>query len=164
MTVPACQDAGMRPERHSTYRSLAYTLGAGGLAVVVTGSFLPWLQSGEVRRNSYASFGELRRLIGFHGPAEAATRTWPLLGICAALVVIAALAGLVRTSAAFGLLTAAWTSAVSGAVLAQDGANGVRIVPVGPGVTLTGDIAVIVAAILTLTLRARRPQPVRSPR
>lgn len=149
--------------RHSTARSLAYALGAGGLIAVVAGSFLPWLRSGEVRRNSYASFGELRRLIGFHGAAEAATRIWPLLGVCAAAVVLAALAGLVRTAVALGLLTAAWTGTVSGTVLAQGGAGGVQIVPFGPAVTITGDIALILAAILTLAFRARRPEPVRSP-
>lgn len=154
----------MRPARHSSCPSLAYALGAGGLVGVVAGTFLPWLRSGQVRRNSYASFGELRRLIGFHGPAEAATHSWPLLGVCTAAVVIAALAGLARTAAVLGLLTAAWTATVSAAVLAQDNAKGVRIVMVGPAVTITGDIALILAAILTLTFRARRPETVRSPR
>jgi hypothetical protein len=43
----------MTRERSSASSTvLANTLGTSGLLAVVLGTFLPWLRSGEVRRNS----------------------------------------------------------------------------------------------------------------
>src|SRR4051812_13154865 len=129
---------------------LACAVGAAGLFVLVLGTFLPWLRSGDVRRNSYASFGVLGRLIGFHGITGFAIRIWPLLGLCCAAVVMAVVVRWHRVAAVLGLVTAAWSAAVACAVLMRDGAAGVTAVAVGPFVTIGGDVAVGVAAILTL--------------
>src|SRR5215468_5312505 len=110
----------------------ALVLGAAGLLTMVVGTFLPWLRSGEVQRNSYASFGVLRRLIGFHGAAEMLLRGWPLLGAVCALVVVLA---------------------VAGGALAHQPAAGVRVESLGPIVTITGTVGITAAAIVILISR-----------
>jgi hypothetical protein len=80
----------------------AQAVGGVGLVVAVIGTFLPWLRSGDVRRNSYTSFGLLQRLIGFHGVGEVLIRGWPLFGALSAAVVLVAVAGLHRTAGGAG--------------------------------------------------------------
>jgi hypothetical protein len=148
----------MTRERSSASSTvLANTLGTSGLLAVVLGTFLPWLRSGEVRRNSYASFGVLSRLVGFHGPGEIATRLWPLIAMCCAGVVVAAVAGWQRVAAVLGLATAGWSGAVACAVLLRRGDGEVHVVTVGPAVTITGAAVVLAAAILTLSSQFRQP-------
>ena len=130
---------------------VAAAIGTAGLIITVVGTFLPWLHSGAVRRNSYASFGTLRRLIGFHGVAELLVRAWPLLGAVTAAVVVVAATGLRRTAAVLGGLVAAWAAAVAGGALARDPVGIVGVELVGPIVTLIGATAVLGAAILALT-------------
>jgi len=131
----------------------ALVLGAAGLLTMVVGTFLPWLRSGEVRRNSYASFGVLRRLIGFHGVPEALVRGWPLLGAACALVVVVAAAGLLRAAALLALVVAAWAAAVSGGAVGREPAANVRVERLGPIVTITGAVATAAAAIVILVSR-----------
>src|SRR5882757_5448458 len=108
------------PDRMRTMRPrlpVLLPIGAAGLVTLVVGTFLPWLRSGEVRRNSYTSFGLLRRLIGFPGPAEPLLRAWPLLGAVCAAVVLVAVAGWPRVAAGLSLLVAAWSATVAGGAL-----------------------------------------------
>ncbi|HYU66325.1 MAG TPA: hypothetical protein VEK09_06195, partial [Jatrophihabitantaceae bacterium] len=133
----------MTSERSST--TLAYSVGAAGLVGVLLGTFLPWLRSGDVLRNSYASFGVLNRLIGFHGVSDLAVRVWPLIGLCCAGVVVAVVAASRRVAAVLALVTAGWSAAVASVVLLHHGDAGVSVVAVGPAVTLIGDAAVLLA-------------------
>lgn len=102
---------------------VVFGLGAAGLVVTVVGTFLPWLRSGDVRRNSYTSFGTVRRLIGFHGAAEVLVHAWPMVGAASAVVVVVAALGLRRTAAGLGFLVAGWAAAVAGGALAHDPNN-----------------------------------------
>jgi hypothetical protein len=142
--------------RSSTSTTLAYVGGAIGLIAVVLGTFLPWLQSGDVRRNSYASFGVLQRLVGFHGASEIAIRVWPLIGLCCAGVVVAAIATWHRVATVLALGTAAWSGVVAGTVLLHHADVGVSVVALGPVVTLIGDAAVLLAATLSLIIQYRQ--------
>jgi hypothetical protein len=143
-------------ERPST--TLAYSVGAAGLVGVLLGTFLPWLQSGDVRRNSYSSFGVLRRLIGFDGVSEIAVRVWPLIGLCCAGIVVAVATASRRIATALTLVTASWSAAVAGTVLLHHGDAGVTVVDLGPIVTLIGDAALLLAASLTLIFQSRQSQ------
>jgi hypothetical protein len=152
----------MTSERSST--TLAYSVGAAGLTGVLLGTFLPWLRSGDVLRNSYAAFGVLNRLIGFHGVSEFAVRAWPLIGLCCAGVVVAVVAASRRVGTVLALVTAGWSAAVASAVLLRHGDAGVSVVAVGPAVTLIGDVAVLLAASLTLMFQFRQSQTQGDPR
>jgi hypothetical protein len=123
--------------------------GTAGLLTLVIGTFLPWLRSGGVHRNSYASFGLVRRLIGFHGLAEILVRGWPLLGAACAGVVLVAALGLHRAAAALALVVGAWSAAVGGSALARGPVGTVQVDAIGPVVTLVGAATTVAAAILT---------------
>ena len=146
----------MTSERSST--TFAYSVGAAGLVGVLLGTFLPWLRSGDVLRNSYASFGVLNRLIGFHGVSDLAVRAWPLIGLCCAGVVVAAVAASRRVATVLAVVTAGWSAPVASAVLLHHGDAGVSVVALGPAVTLIGDAAVLLAASLTLMFQFRHSQ------
>jgi hypothetical protein len=138
-------------------------LGAAGLLSMVIGTFLPWLRSGEVDRNSYASFGVLRRLIGFHGAAEVLVRGWPLLGAVCAVVVVLAAAGLLRAAAVLALVIAAWAAAVGGGAVGHEPVAGVRMERLGPIVTIAGAVATAAAAIVILISRLWTGRAARDP-
>jgi hypothetical protein len=126
-------------------------LGLTGLVVLVVGTFLPWLDSGQAHRNSYETGGALKRLLGLRGPAEAAVAAWPSVALlCAAVVAIFAV-GLRRSAALLGLLTALGAGAVAVAALNVDGNRFIRPVSLGPIVTLAGATAVLLAATVLLT-------------
>ena len=135
------------------------TLGVAGLVALVVGTFLPWLNSGQARRNSYETGGALKRLLGLHGPAEAAVSAWPLIAlVCAAVVAIFAV-GLRRSAALVALLTALVSGVVASAALLVHGNQFIRPVSLGPLVTLVGATGVLLAATLVLTpTRARNSQ------
>ena len=136
--------------RPGTGQIAGQALGVTGLVVLVVGTFLPWLDSGRARRNSYETGGALKRLLGLHGLAEAAVSAWPLVAlVCAAVVAIFAV-GLRRSAALLGLLTALASGAVAVAALQVDGNRFIRPVRVGPTVTLVGATAVLLAATLLL--------------
>jgi hypothetical protein len=136
--------------RLATGQLAGQVLGVTGLVVLVVGTFLPWLDSGRARRNSYETGGALKRLLGLRGLAEAAVSAWPLIGLmCAAVVAIFAV-GLRRSAALLALLTAIPTGAVAVAALLVDGNSFVRPVDLGPIVTLVGATAVLIAATLLL--------------
>lgn len=135
---------------------IAQVLGGVGLATSVAGTFLPWLTSGTVDRSSYASFGVLRRLVGFHGVAAWLVRFWPALALAYAVVVVVAIAGFVRSAAALGFVLASWAAAVSSAALTSAPMAGVRVYALGPVVTATGSAMVMLAVILTLVSPAHR--------
>lgn len=130
-------------------------LGCAGLACVVVGTFLPWLYSGTRSRNSYATDGAVRRLLGVNGPGGAALAAWPFVGLAGGAAVAALLLGLVRTAA--GIATLAAVGAATGAVamLLADDAGTIRPANVGPIVTLVGSLAVPAAVSIQL-LAAKR--------
>ena len=68
-------------------------IAGSGLAMVIAGSFLPWVISGEVRRSSYAILGIVDRLgVAGDGALGVLIANWPLVGVlCMAPVVIACL-------------------------------------------------------------------------
>jgi hypothetical protein len=130
-------------------------LGLAGLGVLVLGTFLPWLRSGQVSRNSYQTGGALQRLLSLPGPLQTAVSVWPFVGLaCAATVALFAI-GLHRSAAAASLLTAAAAAVISIAALTVSGSGLVAPVRLGPIVTLLGAILVVAAASLVLV--SRRP-------
>ena len=65
-----------------------------GIAVLVLGTFLPWLRSGRATRNSYEATGAVRRLVHPPGVLDDLFRIWPLLGAVCALAVAVYVLGL----------------------------------------------------------------------
>jgi hypothetical protein len=130
-----------------------------GLLVVVAGTFLPWLTSGGLQRNSYAVLGIVRRLRFLDGgPAATAIALWPLIGTVAMIPVVAGILRWWRTAALaallFGLLTGLGAAAVL-TVAGGHGAAGIALSPTGPAVTIAGAVLAVVGAVVVLVARRR---------
>jgi hypothetical protein len=139
-----------RPSGRSAARIAGPVSGVVGLFVLVAGTFLPWLSSGQARRNSYQTGGALRRLLGLHGVLEACVSAWPFVGLVCAAVVVLFAGGLRRWAAVLGLLTALATGAVAIAALRVDSTFFVRPERFGPAVTLAGAAVLLVGASVQL--------------
>jgi hypothetical protein len=149
----------MNPTRRSraTPRTLAIC-GGVGLLLVAVGSFLPWLRSGQVLRNSYAALGILRRLLSIPGIEGVLLASWPLLSLfCTAVAVIFAV-GAHRVAACAALVPAVFGGILATFALARSGTGLVRVMPVGPGLTLAGALLVITAVTLIFVPRQAWPR------
>ncbi len=146
-------------------QAVGATLGLAGLFAVVAGTFLPWLVSGGVRRNSYAIVGVVDRLGLVHNAAAGvALSLWPLLGTVAMLPVIAGILRWWRTAGAGALLFGLLTGVIGGAVLAVAGSGasgGLSLAPTGPVVTVVGAMGAVIGGVVLLVSRRglrRRPK------
>ncbi len=128
-----------------------------GVVLVVVGSFLPWVVSGQVRRSSYAISGVVDRLgIAGDGVLAVLVDLWPYFGpLCVLPVIVGALrwwrtAGVI--AAVLGL--ASGTLAVAALAIAARGAGSgsVSLDPLGPSVMAAG-AALLVGGGLALALR-----------
>lgn len=137
--------------------SVAARLGAGvavaGVAAVAAGTFLPWLRSGVVLRDSYRAAAALRELV--HGVPAAVLAAWPavlpLCGLCVAGYAV----GLRRTAAALACLVALAVGVVSGFALTTPATTLVAAAPSGPATTLAGAALLLAGAATTLGKRLR---------
>lgn len=142
-----------RPPAGGTAGRVAWTVGGLGLLALVVGTFLPWLRSGSVLRNSYQTVGIARRLTSLgDGVQGVLTAAWPAMGIAAALGAALYVVGARRTSAVVVVLLSAiaGTIATLAMVLLPASESPVRVIPVGPVVTLGGAILALVGALTLL--------------
>lgn len=122
--------------------------------MVIGGSAMPWLRTGERRRSSYELFGIVERL-GFSpsGAVGWAIRLWPLVPL---LAVIAATCAWFAPR--WSLLPAVVAALYSGGVgFAVANVDGVRTVGVegGPSITTAGAMLVVFGAAVA-TFGGRR--------
>jgi hypothetical protein len=134
---------------------------AAGLVVLVLGTFLPWLRSGSVLRDSYQSAGALRDLVGgLNAPAGALLGAWTVIVPCCAVCVAGYAVGLRRTAAVLGVLVSLVVGTAAGVVRVQVGATDAVVGPVttGPLVTLVGATITLAGTIIVVVCpRAVRP-------
>ncbi|HEX4705557.1 MAG TPA: hypothetical protein VH352_25770 [Pseudonocardiaceae bacterium] len=135
-------------------RTVVARLGAGvataGLAVLVTGTFLPWLRSGSVLRDSYQSAGAVRDLVGgLNAQVSALLAGWPAVIPCCAVSVAGYALGLRRSAAILGLVVAVTVGTAAGLVAVQTTGAAALVGPVtiGPVVTLVGATIVLIGTI-----------------
>ncbi|MFB9903908.1 hypothetical protein [Allokutzneria oryzae] len=127
-------------------RRLGIGLAIPGLVLTVVGTFLPWLRSGAVLRDSYEAADLLRRLLGLdQGVGGALLAGWPALGPLAALCVAGYVLGVPRVAAVANLLLSAITGAVGVFASVHADAGGSLV-----GITWTGPVTVLVGALLSL--------------
>jgi hypothetical protein len=123
-------------------------IAAGGLVVLVTGTFLPWLRSGTVLRDSFQAVGAVRELLDV-GVAGVLLAGWPaVVPACAVCVALYALR-LRRTSGVVcGILAlAVGTAAGLASVQPGDAGSLVGVATTGPIVTLAGATLALAGAI-----------------
>ncbi len=140
--------------RRSSIRSVRELLAGGGLALVIAGTFLPWVISGGVLRNSYAIVGIAGRLGVIATPAGAlVVSLWPFIGPITMLAWVAGILRLRRTAAAVTLVIGMLTGVIGAGVLAVAGGHstaGVGLAYAGPVVTVIGAVLAIAGAVLVL--------------
>ncbi|MET0966815.1 MAG: hypothetical protein ABWZ02_10480 [Nakamurella sp.] len=139
-------------------------IGGAGLALVVLGSFLPWVISGNVRRSSYQILGVVGRLgIGDGGALAVLLGAWPFIGVLCVVPVLAAAIRFWRTSGVLAMLIGLLSGLLSFGLLifvAGRGGSILRIDPVGPSVMAAGAVLLICAAA---AMFAWTNSPVRRP-
>ncbi|GLZ31528.1 hypothetical protein Lesp02_37160 [Lentzea sp. NBRC 105346] len=136
---------------------LGAAIAAVGLITGVTGTFLPWLRSGSIHRDSYEVLS-LRDFAGLNtGPGEVVTLIWvgiTPLAVCALALWVVRFR---RFAACIGLLFGTITGTVAALAVVQGGDTGslIGISLSGPVVTLSGAVLAIVGAITVLTAKTR---------
>jgi hypothetical protein len=131
-------------------RRIGVYLCCAGLVLQVTGTFLPWLQSGSVVRNSYQTVSIARRITVLgEGVSGAATAAWPAVGIAAMLCAVIYVFGARRTASVLTLLLSVvvGTVATLAIVLLPGSESTIRVIIVGPIVTLGGAVLALVGAL-----------------
>lgn len=126
-------------------------IGGSGLALVILGSFLPWVVSGQVRRSSYEILGIVDRLgVADEGVLGILIANWPWIGLlCMVPVVIGALRWW-RTAGLLAIVLALATGVLSFGILIVAGrsvAVTVRVDPIGPSVMAAGAVLLLGAGV-----------------
>jgi hypothetical protein len=131
-------------------------VGGVGIAVLVLGTFLPWLRSGRATRNSYEAIGAVRRLVHPAGVLDELFRSWPLLGAVCALAVAVHVLGLRVLGSAIGVLASLAGGAGAVAALAARDNAYASVIETGPAVTIAGAAIVLISVGVDLATRERR--------
>jgi hypothetical protein len=155
--------ADLRPGRIGRIVALAASL--LGVVAVVTGTFLPWVRSGQVDRNLYTMAGFVDR-VGLLGPGASVSGWLALIGPLCAIPVVLAVLRMHRAAAVVGLLIALAGGGFAASTLllaAGRTALGVSLAPVGPATVLVGAVLRVAGGVGVLLTgrapRAARQQP-----
>lgn len=135
-------------------RWLGAALGATGLVVLVTGTFLPWSRSGMTYRDSYESLGVLREL-GFIGGF---VNVWVAMIPVAAITIAFYSLGLRRSAAVIATILSIIMGTISGVAAVQGADKGdlIGIASSGPTMTVTGAVLALLGAVVVLVTQRTR--------
>jgi hypothetical protein len=125
-------------------------LTAVGLVAVAVGTFLPWVVSGSVLRDSYQSIAVIRTFRMLDGnPLALVIDAWTLLIPAMTLCVVAYALGFRRSSATISAVIAIISGTVAGAATVLSGGEEVRlgIASIGPTTTLVGAVLTIAGVV-----------------
>ena len=121
-------------------------LTAVGLVVVAVGTFLPWVRSGAVLRDSYQSISVLRTVKALDdSPLELILDAWTMIIPAVTVCIVLYALGFRRSAATISTIVAIISGTVGGVAAVVSGGEGVRLGIAGSGPTTTS-----VGAVLTL--------------
>lgn len=119
---------------------------ATGLVTVAVGTFLPWVRSGTVLRDSYESISVIRTIKAVDGtPLTLLVDAWTLLIPVITACVIVYAVGLRRTAATISAAVAIISGTVAGAATVVGGGEEIRL-----GMASTGPVVTLIGAVLTI--------------
>ncbi|ASO19808.1 hypothetical protein AHOG_10825 [Actinoalloteichus hoggarensis] len=135
---------------------------ATGVTIAVIGTFLPWLRSGSVYRDSHQTIGVLRRLLEPPPIIDTILGAWPLLIPIAASCVLLHLIRLRVTASVFALIFSLpmGTATMVAVVQGLDNTALIGISGIGPITTLAGVTLTLIGALGVLF--GSRPQRTRN--
>lgn len=117
-----------------------------GLVTVAVGTFLPWVVSGDVLRDSYESISVVRSLAVLDGgPLALVLDVWTFLIPMSTVCMVIYVAGFRRTAATIAAVIAIVSGTISGAATVLGGGEEIQL-----GISGTGPLATVVGAALTL--------------
>jgi hypothetical protein len=119
---------------------------AAGLVLIAVSTFLPWVVSGDVLRDSYQSISVLRTIKALDGnPLEAVLAAWtmiiPVITVCVAGYAF----GFRRSAATISTILAIICGTISGAATVVGGDEGVSL-----GIAGTGPVTMLIGSVLTV--------------
>lgn len=132
---------------------------AAGLAAVGAGTFLPWVRSGNVLRDSYQSIALIRTIKVLDGsPLALILDAWTLLIPVITLCVVAYALGFRRSAATISGVVAIISGTVAGSATVVSGGEGVRlgISSIGPVTTLIGSVMTLAGVVGIFARRRER--------
>ena len=124
----------------------AACVAAAGLALIALGTFLPWLRSGTVLRDSYQSISVIRTIKAVEGnPLELVLDAWTMIIPAITLCVVGYALGFRRAAATISTILAIICGTVAGIASVVSGGENVRL-----GIDGTGPITMVVGSVLTV--------------
>src|SRR5690242_12085623 len=115
-------------------------LTAAGLVTVAVGTFLPWVVSGSVLRDSYESIAVIRAVKILDGsPLALVLDAWTLLIPVSTLCVVVYALGFRRSAATISTVIAIISGTIAGAASVSSGGEDVRL-----GISSAGPITTLV--------------------
>jgi hypothetical protein len=133
-----------RPHTRTGVVGAAVTL--TGLVTVAVGTFLPWLRSGSVLRDSYESIAVVRTVGVLDGnPLTLVIDAWTLLIPISTVCLIAYALGFRRSSATTSAVVAIISGTVAGAATVVSGGEEIHL-----GISSIGPVTTFVGAVMTL--------------
>lgn len=141
------RDAGRRSVhhliRHPGTPLVLLTIAA---AVIVIGTFAPWLRSGSTTRSSYDLLGLMSRLgIAPQGFVSTLVRWWPLVPLLATSAVVSAWWRWTSVAVAAAIVSVLYSGGVGTAIVVKSRSANIAIGP-GPWICAIGGVAMLVAA------------------
>jgi hypothetical protein len=119
---------------------------AVGLLTVAVGTFLPWVRSGKVLRDSYESIAVVRTIEVLDGsPFALVLDVWTMLIPISTLCVLGYAVGFRRWAATISSIIAIISGTVAGAATVVSGDEGAHL-----AVSHTGPTTTVIGAVLTL--------------
>lgn len=125
-------------------------LTAVGLVVIAVGTFLPWVVSGSVLRDSYESIAVVRTIKVLDGnPLLLVIDAWTLLIPISTLCQVVYALGLRRVAATISAAVAIISGTIAGAATVVSGGEEVRlgISSAGPTTTLIGSVLALAGIV-----------------
>jgi hypothetical protein len=121
-------------------------LTAAGLVTVAVGTFLPWVRSGSVLRDSYESISLIRTIRVLDGsPLALIIDAWTFLIPISTLCLIAYGVGFRRSAATIAVIVAIISGTIAGAATVISGGEEIQL-----GISSIGPTTTLVGAVLTL--------------
>ncbi|MFI7678957.1 hypothetical protein [Actinophytocola sp. NPDC049390] len=136
--------SGGRP--HTPVAFAAAAVAVAGLAAVGVGTFLPWVRSGDVLRDSYQSIALIRTINVLDGsPLALVLDTWTLLIPVITVCVVVYALGFRRSAATLSGVVAIISGTVAGSATVVSGGEEVHL-----GISSTGPVTTLIGSVLTL--------------
>lgn len=141
-------------------RPVVVLVAALGIVVAAAGTFLPWMRSGAVNRDSYEVVAlALRLRMADTAVLRGALAGWSVVPVCVAIGCVLFAFRLDRTAAVLVACSACFVGTVAGFFTVQGGASDtpVAVVSAGPVTSMVGaSIALLASCGVFVTKRWRR--------